>query len=317
MYRNAIPSPILTVKHVTTYSYLAPVRLGEHRMMLRPRDSNDQRLLASTLDIEPRPQRLRWIHDVFDNCVGIATFGGATTSLRVENNLTLEHTASDEPEAVLDEAARLYPFTYDPEEIPDLARSMQRHYADPSGELDRWVGRFLNPGRPTPTGTLLMTLTYAIKEGFLYQRRTAKGTQTPLQTLALRRGTCRDFATLMMEAARALGLAARFVSGYIYVPDRDSPERHLGGGSTHAWCQVYLPGAGWVDFDPTNGIVGSRDLIRVAVAREAGQAIPLHGYYFGNPGDEKGMEVTVEVRRLRSENGQAAAEDSASDRSAP
>jgi transglutaminase-like putative cysteine protease len=302
MYRNVIASPILTVRHVTTYSYLAPVRLGEHRMMLRPRDSNDQRLLEASLDIEPRPRRLRWIHDVFDNCVGIATFSGTTTSLRVENRLTLEHTASEEPEAVLEDGARLYPFTYDPDEMPDLSRSMQRHYPDPSGELDRWVARFLNAGRPTPTGTLLMTLTYAIKESFLYQRRTAKGTQTPLETLAFRKGTCRDFATLMMEAARTLGLAARFVSGYIYVPDRDSPERHLGGGSTHAWCQIYLPGAGWVDFDPTNGIVGSRDLIRVAVAREAGQAVPLHGYYFGNPGDEKGMEVTVDVRRLRTES---------------
>ena len=120
-----------------------------------------------------------------------------------------------------------------------------------------------------------MTLTNAIKEGFSYERRTAKGTQSPLQTLATRRGSCRDFATLMMEAARALGFAARFVSGYLYVPSRDAEESHLGGGSTHAWCQVYLPGSGWVEFDPTNGIVGNRDLIRVAVARDARQAIPL------------------------------------------
>ena len=121
---------------------------------------------------------------------------------------------------------------------------------------------------------------------------------SPLQTLASGRGTCRDFATLMMEAARALGFAARFVSGYLYVPDRDIGERHLGGGSTHAWCQIYLPGAGWVEFDPTNGIVGSRDLIRVAVAREAHQAIPLHGSYFGDAADDEGMDVSVNVRRL-------------------
>jgi transglutaminase-like putative cysteine protease len=119
-----------------------------------------------------------------------------------------------------------------------------------------------------------------------------------LQTLASRRGSCRDFATLMMEAARALGFAARFVSGYLYVPERDSGERYLGSGSTHAWCQIYLPGAGWVEFDPTNGIVGNRDLIRVAVAREARQAIPLHGSYFGDAADEEGMVVSVNVRRL-------------------
>jgi len=143
-----------------------------------------------------------------------------------------------------------------------------------------------------------MTLTYAIKESLVYERRTARGTLSPLQTLALRRGSCRDFATLMMEAARALGFAARFVSGYLYVPSRDSTESHVGGGSTHAWCQVYLPGSGWVEFDPTNGIVGNRDLIRVAVARDARQAIPLQGSYWGDAKDEEGMVVSVSVRRL-------------------
>jgi transglutaminase-like putative cysteine protease len=289
---------ILTVKHVTTYAYATPVRLGEHRMMLRPRDSNDQRLLDATLAIEPRPQNLRWIHDVFDNCVAIANFSGDTRSLRVENNLTLEHIPYEGTEFLLEDRAQSYPFPYDSDEIPDLARSIERHYPDPSGELDRWVRRFLHHGRPIETGALLMTLTYAIKEGLSYERRTAKGTRSPLQTLSSGRGTCRDFATLMMEAARALGFAARFVSGYIYVPDRDVGERHLGGGSTHAWCQIYLPGAGWVEFDPTNGIVGNRDLIRVAVAREAHQAIPLHGCYFGDAADDLGMEVSVTVRRL-------------------
>jgi transglutaminase-like putative cysteine protease len=289
---------ILTVKHVTTYNYATPVGLGEHRMMLRPRDSNDQRLLDATLQIEPRPHELRWIHDVFDNCVAIATFTGDTRRLRVENNLTLEHTFLEGPEFQMEDRARFYPFAYDSDEIPDLARLVERHYPDPARELDHWVRRFLRQGRPTETGALLMTLTYAIKEGLSYERRIAKGTRSPLQTLASGRGTCRDFAVLMMEAARTLGFAARFVSGYIYVPDRDIGESHLGGGSTHAWCQIYLPGAGWVEFDPTNGIVGSRDLIRVAVAREAHQAIPLHGSYFGEAADFEDMEVSVLVRQL-------------------
>ncbi len=289
---------ILTVKHLTTYAYASPVRLGEHRMMLRPRDSNDQRLLNARLDIEPRPQRLRWIHDVFDNCVAIADFIGDTRRLTVENAITLEHIASDEMEFQLEERARTYPFSYDADEMPDLARAIERHYPDPAGDLERWVRRFVNVGRPTDTAVLLMTLTNAIKESLAYERRTAKGTQSPVQTLATRRGSCRDFATLMMEAARALGFAARFVSGYLYVPARDTGEGHRGGGSTHAWCQVYLPGSGWVEFDPTNGIVGNRDLIRVAVARDARQAIPLHGAYWGNAEDEEGMVVSVTVRRL-------------------
>jgi transglutaminase-like putative cysteine protease len=204
----------------------------------------------------------------------------------------------DEPEFLIEDRALRYPFSYDLDEIPDLARCIERHYPDPQGKLERWARRFLPQGGPVDTGALLMTMTNAIKEELCYQRRSAKGARAPLETLASGRGACRDFTILMMEAARALGFAARFVSGYIYVPDRDVEPRHLGGGSTHAWCQIYLPGAGWVEFDPTNGIVGSRDLIRVAVAREAHQAIPLHGSWFGDPADDAGMEVTVLVRRL-------------------
>ncbi len=289
---------ILTVRHLTTYSYAAPVRLGEHRMMLRPRDSNDQRLLKANLEIKPRPYRLRWIHDVFDNCVAIADFSGDTRRLEVENTIMLEHIAPDEPDFLLEDRARYYPFSYDAEDMPDLARAVERHYPDPNGDLERWVRQFVNQGRATETAALLMTLTNAIKEGLAYERRTERGTQSPLQTLASRRGSCRDFATLMMEAARTLGFAARFVSGYLYVPSCDSEDGHRGGGSTHAWCQVFLPGSGWVEFDPTNGIVGNRDLIQVAVTRDARQAIPLHGSYWGNVEDEEGMAVTVVVRRL-------------------
>ena len=137
-------------------------------------------------------------------------------------SITLEHIASDDLEFKLEERARTYPFSYDADEMPDLARAIERHYPDLSGDLGRWVRRFVNPSRPTETAALLMTLTNAIKEGLAYERRSAKGTQGPLQTLATRRGSCRDFATLMMEAARALGFAARFVSGYLYVPSRDS-----------------------------------------------------------------------------------------------
>jgi transglutaminase-like putative cysteine protease len=286
---------ILNVRHLTTYRYKRPVEFGDHRMMMRPRDGYDQRLLSSELDIEPEPRRLRWLYDTFDNCVAVASFSGAWTSLRVENRFTVERTEDDQPGGEIDPRAQFFPFSYAPEELPDIARAMERLYGDPGGDLDRWVRQFVTPGATTVTSHLLMTLTYAIKEGFSYERREAPGVQTPLQTLERRRGSCRDFAVLMIEAARALGVAARFVSGYVYVPkDEDEPVR-LGGGATHAWCQIYLPGAGWVEFDPTNGLVGSKDLIRVAVARNPAQAAPLTGAYYGAPGDELGMEVTVEV----------------------
>ena len=159
-----------------------------------------------------------------------------------------------------------------------------------------------------------MTLTYAIKESFTYSKRFERGTQDPLLTLNSGKGTCRDFAVLMMEAVRALGFAARFVSGYLYVP-REKGEEHLGGGNTHAWCQVYLPGAGWVEFDPTNGIVGNRDLIRVAVARDPRQAIPLQGSYFGAPTDYLGMTVSVDVQEVEAPATMTGAESRPAERS--
>ena len=137
-------------------------------------------------------------------------------------------------------------------------------------------------------------MTYAIKDRFTYIARDEPGTQDPLLTLQLGSGSCRDFALLMMEAVRSLGLAARFVSGYLFVPDKDGPGR-VGGGATHAWLEVYLPGAGWVEFDPTNGIVGNRDLIRVAVVRDPRQAVPLSGSWTGRASDLLGMTVEVGV----------------------
>ena len=300
MDSEATTAATLNVRHVTTYRYAREVALGEHRMMMRPRDGYDQRLLAAELVVEPRPARLRWVYDPFDNCVALASFSLASSFLRVESRFTVERRADESPGGEIDPRAREYPFSYLPEELPDVSRSIERLYGDPAGDLDRWARRFLAPGGRTQTSHLLMTMTYGIKESFVYQRREEAGVQTPTQTLELRRGSCRDFAVLMMEAARALGIAARFVSGYLYAPEGEGEELRVGGGATHAWCQVYLPGAGWVEVDPTNGLIGGRDLIRVAVARDPAQAAPLTGTYFGSPNDELGMEVSVEVRRAKS-----------------
>lgn len=265
-------------------------------MLLRPRDSYDQRLLRCELDISPDPSDLRWIHDVFGNCVTLAQFERPAEILRIQSAITLDHTPFNAPDFRLADEARFYPVVYEEAERSDLAPLMQRGYPDPLDLVGRWARRFLRIGGRTATGAMLMTMTHAVRESFVYARRGERGTQDPVTTLESRRGTCRDFAVLMMEAVRSLGLAARFVSGYIYVPDRDlGGVQYLGGGSTHAWCQVYLPGSGWVEFDPTNAIVGSRDLIRVAVARDARQAVPLCGTYFGDAADSLGMDVEVNV----------------------
>jgi transglutaminase-like putative cysteine protease len=267
-------------------------------MMFRPRDSYDQRLLESELDIRPEPASLRWMHDVFGNCVAIASFKGQASELRFESRIRLDHSPSRTPDFQIESYAKTYPFSYSAEEVPDLAASIERRYPDPERQLDDWARKFVPHARSVGVGELLATLTYGIKESFAYVRRSENGTYSPLATLNLGRGSCRDLALLMMEAVRCLGLAARFVSGYIYVPDRDDGS-YRGGGSTHAWCQVYLPGAGWVEFDPTNGIVGNQDLIRVSVSRDPAQAIPLSGTFFGETSDEAGMAVEVQVTRHR------------------
>ena len=209
---------ILSVRHTTTYRYARPVELGEHRLMMRPRDGHDQRLIASALAIDPEPARVRWLYDALDNCVAMVSFSRQSPLLQIENRFTIERAVEDVSGVEIDPRARIFPFSYSPEELPDVARSIERLYSDPAGDLDRWVQRFLSPGTAAQTSHLLMTLTYAIKEGFSYERREESGVQTPRHTLDRRRGSCRDFAVLMMEAARALGIAARFVSGYVYVP---------------------------------------------------------------------------------------------------
>jgi transglutaminase-like putative cysteine protease len=287
---------ILRVRHITTYAYQRPVGFGEHRVLFRPRDSNDQRLLMADIEVSPKPSSLHWIHDVFGNCVAIVNFDRRATELRFETNIVLDHSPSTAPRFTTRRKGKTWPLVYDEDDLPDLAPSMRRHYPDEDGYIEKWARQFVHPEGTTNTGHLLATMTMAIREGFTYSRRTDPGTQKPTHTMATRSGTCRDFALLMMEACRSLGFAARFVTGYIYVPSRDGSVTR-GGGATHAWCQVYLPGAGWVEFDPTNGIVGNKDLIRVGVARDPRQAIPLSGTYAGKKDDPMGMVVQVNVTK--------------------
>lgn len=287
--------PILTVHHRTTYRYRKPVAFGEHRMMLRPRDSQDQRQIEAALHITPQPAKLLWTHDVFGNCIAVARFEGRATELSVVSKLRLDHAGQGLPACWVENHARTVPFSYDPEDMPDLQRSIERQQPDPHHALDAWARSFLRTDGPTGTLALLEAMTQRIRRQFTYKGRQEAGIQPPPETIRLGTGTCRDFAVLMIEAVRCLGLAARFVSGYIYVPSRAGRPEHLGGGNTHAWVQVYVPGAGWLEFDPTNGIVGSRDLIRVAVVREPRQAVPLSGSWTGVAADCLGMEVSIRV----------------------
>ena len=282
--------PTLTIRHLTTYRYLRPVAFGEHRMMLRPRDSHDQRVIETSLEIYPQPASLHFIVDDFGNQIGIAQFSDSAQELCVESVVYLEQSPPPVSARHLDDRAARFPFAYSDEERTDLALYLERNrldpQADPDDDVARWARGFLPLGESIGTFELLTGLSQAIHSTFRYRRREAKGVQAAAETLRLGHGSCRDFAVLMIDAARALGLAARFASGYLIL----SSDEH---GSTHAWAQVYLPGPGWVDFDPTSGSVGKERLITVAVAHDPQHTLPLHGTYEGLASDSLGMDVKV------------------------
>ena len=260
-------------------------------MMFRPRESHDLRILRTELDITPKPSGLVWLHDVFDNSVAVASFDKRADELRFESTVTIEHIETSSPNYVLAPYAKAYPFAYsDDDELPNLGEALRRRH--PCEEADAWIRQFLDDDGTADTMELLKNITQSFRDQFEYERRTEKGVQTPRETLARKRGSCRDYALLMIEGARSLGLAARFVSGYIFMPGNDNT---IGGGATHAWLQIYLPGAGWIDFDPTNSIIGNRNLIRVAVTWDPAQALPLWGSFIGFAASFLGMDVTVDV----------------------
>jgi len=280
---------VLNVRHTTIYRYSRPVRLGEHRLMLRPRDSHDLRLIQTNLNLSPLAS-IRWIHDVFGNSIAIASFSEPTAELRIESNLRLETFAVKRPIFQITAEAVSYPFIYSADDRIDLGRLLDRHYPDPTDRLGSWARGFVR-SNPTDTLALLADLNRGVAKFINYQSRETEGTQSPIETLSRGWGSCRDFAVLFMEAARCLGFGARVVSGYLYNPSASA----IGAGSTHAWVDVYVPGSGWIAYDPTNGTIDSGDLIRVAVTRDINQSVPIAGSFVGALDSYVGMTVEVAV----------------------
>jgi len=288
----------LTVDHTTVYRYRRPVTFGQHRLMFRPREGHDLQLLDSRLIIRP-VARVHWLHDVFSNSVAVVDFADTSTELHFESVVVLDRYPLENPQFHIEPFAQTLPFSYPVREMPDLGRTIERHYPDPDRKLMEWTRQLLAANGEMDTEDFLVGVTQAIKSSFGYELREAPGVQTPLETLERGIGSCRDYALFMMEAVRSVGLAARFVSGYLYDAAIDGQISEVtGAGATHAWVQVYLPGAGWVEFDPTNGSYGGTNLIPVAVAREPSQAMPIAGTYQGDPDDFIEMEVVVEVRSV-------------------
>nr|WP_234397665.1 transglutaminase family protein [Sneathiella glossodoripedis] len=286
----------MRIRHRTEYNYHKPVKFGEHRLMIRPRDSHDLRHVSSELILSPTAD-IRWHHDVFSNSIAVVKFAEPSDKLCLQSNVVVEQYNRDDIIFPIDQYAQTLPFTYSADEVGDLARTNERHYPDPDGLINDWSMARLREAYGM-TEKVLEAMTINIHQNFEYVTRLEEGTQSPHQTLLSNKGTCRDFALLMIEAARCIGLAARFVTGYLYDPAENSNMALRGAGSTHAWAQIFLPGAGWIEYDPTNGIIGGANLIRVAVARDPSQAIVVRGSYFGDAADFKSMDVSVTVEQI-------------------
>ena len=286
--------PVVSIRHLTTYRYRIPVAFGEHRVMYRPLESFDQRVLSATLEVGPEPSLVSHVHEVSGAGVAVVRFEARADRLRFESQVTLDHLprpAFDlEGERSTIGADR---FVYDPDEAADLALSIARRHLD-DGEVEAWARRFVRRVGRTRLSTVLSDMTQAVRDTFAYSLRLDGPPQAPAATLSRGAGTCRDFAVLMVEAARSLGLAARFTSGYVY--SGSAKAGRTGGGHSHAWARVYLPDCGWTDFDPTNGLVGNQDLVRVAEVIDPRAALPLYGSWSGLKTDFVGMDVEVDVR---------------------
>jgi transglutaminase-like putative cysteine protease len=285
---------VLNVRHTTTYRYGGAVLLGDHRLMLRPRDSHDLRLIETNLTFSPSAS-VRWLYDVFGNSVAIASFAEPSSELRIVSSIVLETYAAERPPFQISPDALSYPFVYSPDDRIDLGGMLERQYPDPQDRLGSWARGFVR-SNPTDTSALLADLNTGVAAQISYQCRETEGTQTPLETLNRGWGSCRDLAVLLIEAARSLGFGARVVTGYLYRPSTDSASAGA-IGTTHAWADIYVPGSGWVAYDPTNGTIGGKDLIRVAVTRDISQAVPISGSFLGAAGSYLGMTVDVTVCR--------------------
>jgi transglutaminase-like putative cysteine protease len=282
----------LEIVHVTEYKFSTAVTLEPHRLMLRPRESHALRLESATLAIQPA-HTIRWHRDALDNSVADVHFLAASNHLRIASILNVKVYDDTPLDFLVADYALNHPFEYAPEEQTDLAGFLQSVYFQDWSDINVWLGSLTSFERPIETYVLLDLMNRDIASNFYYQAREQPGVQSPAETLSTRSGSCRDFAALFMEACRHLGLASRFVSGYL---DVSATAAH--NAATHAWAEVYLPGPGWKGFDPTSGeIVGNRH-IPVAVSRHPESVPPVAGSFVGPSGERPLPIVSVAVRAL-------------------
>jgi transglutaminase-like putative cysteine protease len=287
----------ITVDHLTEYQYERPVSFGEHSLYLRPRES--QTIHVEFFDLESTPDgRLRWVRDCFNNVVAVVSFGPQESnrlSFRVRMRFDV---AEENPfDFILEPRAAEFPFSYDEREKSALAPYLESEESERWPILD-WARQNLgDPSKPRETISLLTDLNLAIHRSIVYERRDEEGTQSANETLERGQGSCRDVAQLFVATSRQLGLAARFVSGYLYEPVRPdgSVASNVAAGSMHAWAEVYLPGAGWRGFDPTNGLLADHHFLPAAVANVPDWVSPIQGRYFHSGSVASRMNVMLRM----------------------
>ena len=282
----------ISICHTTTYSYRSPANLGPHRLLLRPRESRNLRIKSHEIECTPEA-RVTWANDVFGNAVATAVFSEATEKLAIESKVELSLDEDPWPVYEIAGSASEYPFLLTEDEVSDLGALRLQSYLDVDGNLRDWTQGFV-AGSRTDTLSLLKDLCAGVASQISYETREEENTQTPLQTLALARGSCRDLAALFVDAVRSLGFGARIVSGYLY-DEEGNASGFSGNGSTHAWAETYVPGAGWITFDPTNRSVGGHNLVPVAVARHIRQTAPIAGSFVGEKENFDRMDVSVVI----------------------
>lgn len=275
------------IVHRTYYNFSTPVWLNPHALRLRPKEGHELRIESSTLEIKPAAI-LRWHRDVEDNSVAIATFDSHTSQLAIESEVIIQQYNENPLEFVVADYATHYPFTYKPEDRDVLSTHLNVVEHASSEMLSDWLRQLWRAGERIQTYALLQRLAVHIKQTLAYKLREDPGVQTPADTLSKATGSCRDYAYLFMEAARHLGLAARFVSGYLHTPPADTNY-----GATHAWAEVFLPGAGWTGFDPTVGTLVGTEHIAVAVAKLPESVPPVAGSFLGSAGSSLDVGVWV------------------------
>lgn len=282
----------IRIEHDTRYVYSEPVSLGPHRLMIRPRAGHDIRIDASDLVISVE-HTLNWHRDIYGNSVAAVVFHRETSELLIQSRVTLQHFESEPQIFRLDDKALVFPFYSDLSDRIEMIPYQMLCFPSDSPIVGTWASQFWRPGQVIETPVLLANICRVIVEQFTYNRREEPGVQRPAETLQKRSGSCRDFATLFIEACRFFGFGARFVSGYLHNPATPETE-----GATHAWAEIYLPGLGWKGFDTTSGLVTGHDHIAVAVARHPADVPPVSGSFLASPSVQSTLQVTVNVIEL-------------------